>query len=133
MFVQTFIDNAWLDPITNEIGKSLVFAVSQKHAAKLTQLLNVYADKKWPNKYKSDFAVQVTSNVMNSQQMTVDFSNDKLLGYSQFRKDNDVLMDYKTSKVRELLAAMTLLTGMDFLNIDKTQLFGNGLCYTLTT
>lgn len=117
LFVQTFIDNAWLDPITNEIGKSLVFAVSQKHAAKLTQLLNVYADKKWPNKYKSDFAVQVTSNVMNSQQMTVDFSNDKLLGYSQFRKDDDVLMDYKTSKARVCVTVGMMTTGWDCPNI----------------
>ena len=66
VFVQTFVDNAWLDPIINEIGKILVFADSQKHAAKLTQLLNINADNKWPNKYKSDFAVQVTSNLMNS-------------------------------------------------------------------
>lgn len=117
VFVQTFVDNASLDPITKEFGKSLVFAVSQKHAAKLTQLLNVYADKKWPNKYKSDFAVQVTSNVMNSQQMTVDFSNDKLLGYSQFRKDDDILMDYKTSKARVCVTVGMMTTGWDCPNI----------------
>ena len=117
VFVQTFLDNAWLDPITNEIGKSLVFAVSQKHAAKLTQLLNVYADKKWPNKYKSDFAVQVTSNVMNSQQMTVDFSNDKLLGYSQFKKEDEILMDYKTSKARVCVTVGMMTTGWDCPNI----------------
>lgn len=117
VFVQTFIDNGWLDPISGEFGKSLVFAVSQKHAAKLTQLLNVYADKKWPNKYKSDFAVQVTSSVMNSQQMTVDFSNDKLLGYSQFRKDDDILMDYKTSKARVCVTVGMMTTGWDCPNI----------------
>ena len=57
VFVQSFLDNGLLDPISKEFGKSLVFAVSQKHAAKITQLLNEYADKKWSGKYKSDFAV----------------------------------------------------------------------------
>jgi type I restriction enzyme R subunit len=117
VFVKTFIDNGWLDPISGEFGKSLVFAVSQKHAAKLVQLLNIYADKKWSGKYKSDFAVQVTSNVMNSQQMTVDFSNDKLLGYSQFRKDDEILMDYKTSKARVCVTVGMMTTGWDCPNI----------------
>ena len=44
------------DPITNEIGKGIVFCVSRKHATKITQLLNVYADKMFPDKYYSDFA-----------------------------------------------------------------------------
>lgn len=117
VFVKTFIDNGWLDPLSGEFGKGLVFAVSQKHAAKLTQLLNIYADKKWAGKYKSDFAVQVTSNVMNSQRMTVDFSNDKLLGYSQFKKDDEVLMDYKTSKARVCVTVGMMTTGWDCPNI----------------
>ena len=117
VFVETFIENGWLDPISSEFGKGLVFAVSQKHAAKITQLLNVCANNKWPGKYKSDFAVQVTSNVMNSQQMTVDFSNDKLLGYSQFRKDDNILMDYKTSKARVCVTVGMMTTGWDCPNI----------------
>jgi type I restriction enzyme R subunit len=88
---KTFIENGLKDPVNGEFGKSLVFAVSQNHAAKLTQLLNEYAHKLFPGKYQSDFAVQVTSNVQNSQQMTVDFSNDKLLGFSQFATDNEIL------------------------------------------
>ncbi|MEY3500564.1 MAG: hypothetical protein RL308_2233 [Bacteroidota bacterium] len=117
VFVKTFIDNGWLDPLSGEFGKGLVFAVSQKHAGKLTQLLNIYANKKWAGKYKSDFAVQVTSNVMNSQRMTVDFSNDKLLGYSQFKNDDEVLMDYKTSKARVCVTVGMMTTGWDCPNI----------------
>ncbi len=117
VFVKTFIDNGWLDPLSGEFGKGLVFAVSQKHAAKLTQLLNIYADKKWAGKYKSDFAVQVTSSVMNSQRMTVDFSNDKLLGYSQFKKDDEILSDYKTSKARVCVTVGMMTTGWDCPNI----------------
>lgn len=117
VLVKTFMDNAQRDPISGELGKSLVFAVSQNHAARLTQYLNEYADKLFPNKYKSDFAVQVTSRVTNSQQMTVDFSNDKLLGHSQWTKDDEVLQGYKTSKARVCVTVGMMTTGWDCPNI----------------
>ncbi|MFM2017341.1 MAG: hypothetical protein RL007_997 [Bacteroidota bacterium] len=113
----TFIDNGLKDPISGEFGKSLVFAVSQNHAAKLTQLLNEYAHKVYPGKYQSDFAVQVTSNVMNSQHMTVDFSNDKLLGFSNFGNDRRDLEGYKTSKARVCVTVGMMTTGWDCPNI----------------
>jgi type I restriction enzyme R subunit len=114
---KTFIENGLKDPVTGEFGKSLVFAVSQNHAAKLTQLLNEYAHKLFPGKYQSDFAVQVTSNVQNSQQMTVDFSNDKLLGFSKFATDNEILESYKTSKARVCVTVGMMTTGWDCPNI----------------
>ena len=117
VFVKSFIDNGLLDPISNEFGKSLVFAVSQKHASKITQLLNEYADQKWKGKYKSDFAVQVTSVIPDSQQMTVDFSNDKLLGFSQWGSDNELLDNYKTSKTRVCVTVGMMTTGWDCPNI----------------
>jgi type I restriction enzyme R subunit len=117
VFVQSFIENGLLDPITDEFGKSLVFAVSQKHAAKLTQLLNGYADKKWAGKYKSDFAVQVTSVIPDSQKMTVDFSNDKLLGFSEWARENEVLSEYKTSRARVCVTVGMMTTGWDCPNI----------------
>ena len=117
VFVQSFLDNGLLDPISKEFGKSLVFAVSQKHAAKITQLLNEYADKKWAGKYKSDFAVQVTSVIPDSQQMTVDFSNDKLLGFSQWGSEDEILSNYKTSKTRVCVTVGMMTTGWDCPNI----------------
>lgn len=125
VFCKTFIENGLKDPINGEFGKSLVFAVSQNHAAKLAQLLNEYAHQIFPGKYQSDFAVQVTSNVQNSQQMTVDFSNDKLLGFSHFAKDNDpsaslrtrILESYKTSKARVCVTVGMMTTGWDCPNI----------------
>ena len=60
-FCNTFLKEAFSDPITGEIGKSIVFCVSQNHAAKITQILNEFADKMFPGKYQSDFALQVTS------------------------------------------------------------------------
>ncbi len=117
VFCKTFIENGLKDPITGEFGKSLVFAVSQNHAAKLAQLLNEYAHQYFPGKYQSDFAVQVTSNVQNSQQMTVDYSNDKLLGFSNFANGNEILESYKTSKARVCVTVGMMTTGWDCPNI----------------
>lgn len=118
VFCKTFIENGLKDPINGEFGKSLVFAVSQNHAAKLTQLLNEYAHQIFPNKYQSDFAVQVTSNVKGAQQMTIDFGEkDSLLGRSQFAKNNEILESYKTSKARVCVTVGMMTTGWDCPNI----------------
>ena len=63
LFCKTFLENALRDPVSGEIGKSIIFAVSQNHAAKLAQVLNKMADRMFPGKYQSDFAVQVTSQI----------------------------------------------------------------------
>ena len=88
------MDNALRDPITGEIGKGIIFCVSRKHAAKITQLLNVYADMMFPGKYCSDFAMQITSDVMNAQTYTINFQNNNLSGTTSF------LEGYKSSKTR---------------------------------
>lgn len=107
VFCKTFLENALRDPISGEIGKSLVFGVSQNHCAKLVQILNEMADKAFPGKYNSDFAAQITSNVMDAQQATVDFANDKLNGRSRF-------MDgYETSKTRVCVTVGMMTTGYD--------------------
>ena len=74
------LENALRDPVSGEIGKSIVFAVSQNHAAKLAQIFNQIADRMFPGKYQSDFAVQVTSSVPEAQQFTINFANNNLLG-----------------------------------------------------
>ncbi len=40
LFSKTFLKHALKDPVSGEIGKTIIFAVSQNHAAKLTQILN---------------------------------------------------------------------------------------------
>ncbi|MDU7580483.1 DEAD/DEAH box helicase family protein [Aeromonas sp.] len=107
LFCQTFIKNGFLDPVTGEFGKGLVFAVSQFHAANLTQILNEQADKRWPGKYQSDFAVQVTSTVPDAQQYTINFTNNNLLGSANF---NEL---YKTSKARVCVTVGMMTTGYD--------------------
>lgn len=59
LFCETFLQHALRDPISGEIGKSIIFAVSQRHATKLTQILNQLAASMFPGKYQSDFAIQV--------------------------------------------------------------------------
>ena len=107
VFCKTFLENALRDPISGEIGKSLVFGVSQNHCAKLVQILNEMADKAFPGKYNSDFAAQITSNVMDAQQSTIDFANDKLHGRSRFMEG------YETSKTRVCVTVGMMTTGYD--------------------
>ncbi len=107
VFCKTIIENALQDPISGEIGKTIVFCVSQKHASKITQILNQMADKIWPRKYNSDFALQVTSNIQDSQQMTINFANNNLNGHTKF------LPSYKTSKARICVTVGMMTTGYD--------------------
>ena len=107
VFCKTFIEKALRDPITNEIGKTIIFAVSQNHARKIAELLNELAEKLYPNKYNSDFAVQVTSQVSDAQQMTINFSNNNLNGRSNW------LEGYKTSKSRVCVTVGMMTTGYD--------------------
>lgn len=107
LFCQTFLAHALRDPISGEVGKSIVFAVSQNHAAKLTQLLNELADDLFPGQYNSDFAVQVTSQVAGAQQYTINFTNNNLLGSANF------LPGYKTSKARVCVTVGMMTTGYD--------------------
>jgi len=106
-FCKAFIENAKLDPISNELGKSLVFCVSQAHARKITQILNEMAHQAWQGKYNSDFAMQITSLVKEAQDKTTQFSNDRLGGVSQFKEG------YKTSKTRVAVTVGMMTTGYD--------------------
>lgn len=107
VFCQTFLENALRDPITNEIGKTIIFAVSQNHARKLTEILNEFAEKLYPDKYNSDFALQVTSQIGEAQQMTINFANNNLNGKTVF------LEGYKSSKTRICVTVGMMTTGYD--------------------
>jgi type I restriction enzyme R subunit len=107
IFCHTFLQHALRDPITQEIGKTLVFAVSQNHARKLAEILNDMAEQLFPGKYNSDFAVQVTSQVGDAQQMTINFSNNNLNGKTTW------LEGYKSSKTRVCITVGMMTTGYD--------------------
>jgi len=104
---QTFLDHAQADPISGEVGKSLVFAVSQKHAEKVVNLLNKFAMERWPGKYESDFAIQVTSNVQNAQDYTTQFTYNILRGKTKW------LSEYDSSRARVCVTVGMMTTGYD--------------------
>lgn len=107
IFCKTFLENAIKDPISGEIGKSIIFCVSQKHASKITQALNQFAATLWPDKYNSDFAVQVTSNIPDSQQFPINYANNNLNGQTKW------LAGYKSSKTRVCVTVGMMTTGYD--------------------
>jgi len=84
-----------------------VFCVSQNHAAKIAQILNEEADKRFPGKYQSDFALQVTSSVYDAQQFTLNFTNNILSGSANFDPY------YRTSKTRVCVTVGMMTTGYD--------------------
>lgn len=110
---QALIENGIYDPIGEALGiplfgKTIVFAVSQKHAARLTNILNKIALKSWPDIYgQSDFAMQVSSDVMGAQQMTINFANNRLGGQVK------VPEGYDSSKTRVAVTVGMMTTGYD--------------------
>jgi len=117
LFCKTFLENALRDPVSGEIGKSIIFTVSQNHAANLTQILNQMAERMFPGKYQSDFSVQVTSQIPDAQQFSINFSNNNLLGSANF------LPAYKTSKARVCVTVGMMTTGYDCTDILNLGLF----------
>jgi type I restriction enzyme R subunit len=110
---KALLDNGIYDPVASEFGqqlfgKTLVFAVSQKHAARLSNILNKLALQRWPETYaQSDFAVQVTSDVSDAQQMTINFANNRLNG--QVTKPDG----YDSSMTRIAVTVGMMTTGYD--------------------
>ena len=117
LLCKTFLENALRDPVSGEIGKSIIFAVSQNHAAKLTQVFNQIAELMFPSKYQSDFAVQVTSQISDAQQFTINFANNNLLG------QGNLLPAYRTSKARICVTVGMMTTGYDCRDILNLGLF----------
>lgn len=107
IFCSAFLNHADTDPISKEIGKTLIFAVSQNHAAKIVNTLNTMAHQKWPGKYNSDFAVQITSNATYAQKHTTQFTNNNLMGHTNW------LDNYESSKTRVCVTVAMMTTGYD--------------------
>lgn len=107
VLANTFLDQADKDPISGEVGKSIVFAVSQNHAEKIVNTLNLIAMKRWPGKYQSDFAIQITSRVADAQNFTTRFSENQLLGHTRW------LDNYPSSRARVAVTVGMMTTGYD--------------------
>ncbi len=113
VFCETFIRHAMRDPISGEIGKTIIFCVSQKHASRITQKLNEIAQQVFPDKYNSDFAVQVTSSITGAQQFTINFANNNLNGHTKW------LDTYKSGKTRICVTVGMMTTGYDCQDIQN--------------
>lgn len=113
VFCRAFMDNALMDPISVEVGKTIIFAVSQNHASKIVQRLNEIAHKRFPGMYQSDFALQVTSFIQGAQQYTINFSDksNNLSGTANFDEW------YRTSKTRVCVTVGMMTTGYDCTDI----------------
>ena len=117
MFCRMFLENAKRDPLTGEIGKTIIFCVSQNHAGKIANMLNAlikeYEPEKW-TRYNGSFAVQVTSSVPDNDKMTQLFTTDfnELNGTSIY-SDGINEDDYKTSKTRVCCTVAMMTTGYD--------------------
>ncbi|MFA6321606.1 MAG: DEAD/DEAH box helicase family protein [Candidatus Omnitrophota bacterium] len=110
---KAFMDNGLFDPVAKEcgvdlFGKSIVFCVSQRHAARITNSLNKLAFEKWPARYsESNFAMQVTSLVQGAQQMTINFANNALGGKVKHPEG------YEACKTRVCVTVGMMTTGYD--------------------
>lgn len=132
-FARVYIEEALREPETDLVGKGIIYAVNQRHAAALTQALNEAASARWPGRYNSDFAVQVTSHVNDANLYGERFKHNALNG------QQPEPAGYATSKTRVCVTVAMMTTGYDcpdLLNIgvcrpikspvDFTQIKGRG-------
>jgi type I restriction enzyme R subunit len=132
-FARVYLEEALPEPETDLIGKGIIYAVNQRHAAALTQALNEAASARWPGAYNSDFAVQVMSHVDDANIFGEQFKHNTLSG------PHPAMPGYATSKTRVCVTVAMMTTGYDcpdLLNIgvcrpikspvDFTQIKGRG-------
>ena len=107
-FAEQYVENALREPGTSIIGKGIIYCVTRAQAAQLTNQLNVVADARWPGKYQSDFAVQITHDVDRATEMGRAFANQDGLHGS-----DTTISGYKTSKTRVCVTVAMMTTGYD--------------------
>ena len=107
-FAERYIDLALREPETDIIGKGIIYCVSRAQAAQLTNELNKAAETRWPGKYRSDFAVQITHDVDRATDMGRAFANQDGLNGA-----DSTIPGYKTSKTRVCVTVGMMTTGYD--------------------
>ena len=107
-FAERYIDLALPEPETDIIGKGIIYCVSRAQAAQLTNELNKAAETRWPGKYRSDFAVQITHDVDRATDMGRAFANQDGLNGA-----DSTIPGYKTSKTRVCVTVGMMTTGYD--------------------
>ena len=107
-FAERYIDLALREPETDIIGKGIIYCVSRAQAAQLTNELNKAVEARWPGKYRSDFAVQITHDVDRATDMGRAFANQDGLNGA-----DSTIPGYKTSKTRVCVTVGMMTTGYD--------------------
>ena len=107
-FAERYIDLALREPETDIIGKGIIYCVSRAQAAQFTNELNKAAEVRWPGKYRSDFAVQITHDVDRATDMGRAFANQDGLNGA-----DSTIPGYKTSKTRVCVTVGMMTTGYD--------------------
>ena len=107
-FAERYIELALREPGTDIIGKGIIYCVSRAQAAQFTNELNKAADAKWPGKYHSDFAVQITHDVDRATEMGRAFANQGGLNGADTTDPG-----YITSKTRVCVTVAMMTTGYD--------------------
>ena len=107
-FAERYIELALPEPETDIIGKGIIYCVNRAQAAYLTNELNKAADARWPGRYQSDFAVQITHDVDHATEMGMAFANPE--GLHGF---DTTISGYRTSKTRVCVTVAMMTTGYD--------------------
>ena len=107
-FAERYIEHALREPETDIIGKGVIYCVSRAQAAQLANELNIAAATRWPGKYRSDFAVQITHDVDRAAEMGRAFANPDGLNGA-----DSTFPGYKTGKTRVCVTVAMMTTGYD--------------------
>ena len=107
-FAEQYLKHALREPQTDILGKGIIYCVNRMQAAQLTNELNKAAEARWPGKYNSDFAVQITHDVDRATAMGRAFARQNSL--SGF---DSTTMGYRTSKTRVCVTVAMMTTGYD--------------------
>lgn len=109
LFCKTFLENALRDPISNEIGKSIVFSVSQNHAAKLIP----------PNSVILSTRATIGRVGINRVELATNQGFKNII----IKDTNKVLVDFVALMIKQLVPQMeSLATGGTFKEISKGKL-----------
>ncbi len=107
-FAERYIELALREPETDIIGKGIIYCVNRAQAAQLANELNRAAETRWPGKYRSDFAVQITHDVDRATDMGRAFANQNGLNGA-----DTTIAGYRTSKTRVCVTVAMMTTGYD--------------------
>ena len=107
-FAEQYLERALREPQTDILGKGIIYCVNRMQAAQVTNELNKAAEARWPGKYNSDFAVQITHDVDQATAMGRAFARQNSL-----RGFDPTITGYRTSKTRVCVTVAMMTTGYD--------------------